>query len=249
MTPYFDDGSVRLFHGDCREIIPTLGLTADAIISDPPYGETSLEWDRWPDGWPTVLSEVARSMWCFGSMRMFLDRRDEFGAWKLSQDVVWEKHNGSGFQNDRFKRVHEHVTHWYQGPWADLYHVTPTTPDATARQVRSKGRPAHMGERKTNLYVSEDGGPRLMRSVLAVRSMHGRAIHPTEKPVELLIPPIEYACPPGGTVIDPFAGSGSTGDAARLVGRKAILFEIREAYCEKIADRLSQGVLNLGGTA
>jgi site-specific DNA-methyltransferase (adenine-specific) len=252
-APYWSDDTVQLFHGDCREILPALlatgGGMADLVIADPPYAETSLEWDRWPDGWPAVLSETARSMWCFGSMRMFLDRRDEFTAWKLSQDIVWEKHNGSGFQNDRFKRVHEHALHWYQGPWAEIYHQTPTTPDAVTRQVRSKGRPAHMGERKTNLYVSEDGGPRLMRSVLPIRSMHGRAMHPTEKPVPLLIPIVEYGCPPGGSVLDPFAGSGSTAVAARLIGRKSVLIEGNEQFCEKIADRLAQGVLDLGGAA
>src|SRR3546814_7972972 len=56
-----------------------------------------LAWDRWPDGWPALAAKVASSMWCFGSMRMFLDRAPEFADWKLSQDYVWEKHNGSGF--------------------------------------------------------------------------------------------------------------------------------------------------------
>jgi site-specific DNA-methyltransferase (adenine-specific) len=82
-----------------------------------------------------------------------------------------------------------------------------------------------------------------MTSVLPVRSMHGSAIHPTEKPVGILAPLIRYACPPGGLVLDPFAGSGSTLDAARSSGRKAVGIEAREDYCEAIARRLSQGVL------
>jgi site-specific DNA-methyltransferase (adenine-specific) len=82
-----------------------------------------------------------------------------------------------------------------------------------------------------------------MRSVIAVRSMHGRALHPTEKPVGILDPLIRYACPPGGTVLDCFAGSGSTAEAARLTGRKAILIEADERYCELIARRMSQGIL------
>lgn len=243
---YYSDDSVTLYLGDMRDVAPRLPAV-DLVVADPPYQETSLDWDSWPDGWPTVLAEAAPAMWCFGSLRMFMDRRSEFGPWKYSQDIVWEKHNGSGFTSDRFKRVHETATFWYQGPWSAIRHATPTTADATARQVRRKGRPAHMGAIEGSSYVSEDGGPRLMRSVMFHRSMHGRAIHETEKPVSLLVPLIEYACPPGGTVLDPFAGSGSTAEAARLLGRKAVLIEGREQACEKVALRLSQSVLPIGG--
>lgn len=246
MTLYFADESVTLYLGDCRDVVPRLPA-ADLVLADPPYDSTPLPWDRWPDGWPTLVAEVAPAMWCFGTLRMFMERRDQFGPWKYSDDIVWEKHNGSGFHADRFKRVHEQATFWYQGPWSAIHHRTPTTMDATARQVRRKGRPAHLGSIEASAYVSEDGGPRLVRSVMFARSMHGRAIHPTEKPVGLLAPLIEYACPPGGTVLDPFAGSGSTAEAARASGRRAVLVEADERYCEVIAKRLAQGVLPLAG--
>ena len=92
--PYFDDGQVRLFVGDCREILPALGLAADCVIADPPYESTSLEWDRWPDGWLDAVAAVSRSMWCFLPLRQFAEppyRGAEFRAagWKLSHDGVW----------------------------------------------------------------------------------------------------------------------------------------------------------------
>ena len=161
---------------------------------------------------------------------------------------MWEKHNGSGFHADRFKRVHENILHWYRGDWSDVYHDTQYTNDATARTIRTKGRPTHMGNIGPSSYVTEDGGPRLMRSVQHVRSMHGRAINPTEKPVPLLEPLIAYGCPPGGMVFDLFAGSCSTLVAARNLGRKSIGYEIREEQCETSALRLSQGVLDFGAT-
>lgn len=244
---YYQDELVTLWHGDFRDVLPTLGRTFDAIVTDPPYGETSLEWDVWPNGWPAAVAPFARSMWCFGSMRMFLDRRDDFAGWKLSQDIVWEKHNGSGFHADRFRRIHEHATHWYQGEWADVRHEAQTTNDATARTVRSKRRPSHTGHIERTPYVSVDGGPRLMGSVLYAPSMHGNAINETEKPVSIVEPLIAYAVSPGGTVLDTFAGSASTGIAARNIGRRAVLIEKREDQCEKAARRLSQGVLNLFG--
>jgi len=67
-------------------------------------------------------------------------------------------------------------------------------------------------------------------------------VHPTQKPVALMrwcLSLVEDA----KTVLDPFAGSGTTGVACKLEGRKATLIEISEEYCESAAKRLSQGVL------
>lgn len=248
-APYYADDLVTLHHGDCREVLPALGLQADCVIADPPYGETSLPWDKWPAGWLNFTAAVTSSLWCFGSLRMFLDRsRDgEFAGWKLSQDVIWEKQNGTGFAADRFKRVHETAAHWYRGRWAAIYHEAPKAEVAwrTAANTR-QGQAAHLGAIGNSHW--EDDGTRLARSVQRIPNMWRRgAIHPTEKPMALLSLLIAYACPPGGMVIDPFAGSGSTLEAARVTGRRAIGVEIDERYCELAARRLSQGVLSAGG--
>jgi site-specific DNA-methyltransferase (adenine-specific) len=239
--PYYEDDTVQLYLGDMRDILPALRLQADCIVTDPPYGETSLTWDRWPDAWPTLAATVSSSMWCFGSMRMLLDRRDDFttAGWKLSQDIVWEKHNGSGFAADRFKRVHEIATHWYLGDWSAVHHDTPREAyhGTHVKTVPRRTSSSHTGDIGANEgYVGHDC---LARSVFSVRSMHGRAIHPTEKPLGILDPLIRYACPEGGLVLDPFAGSGSTLDTARQAGRRAIGIEAREDYCEAAARRLS----------
>ena len=165
IRPYYETNGVTLFHGDCREILPQLS-GFDVVIADPPYGETSLEWDRWPTGWVDAVSATgARTLWCFGSMRMFLDRRDDFAGWHMAQDLVWEKHNGSGFHADRFKRVHEHAVQWYRGPWEAQRREVPVTLDAVKRTVRKKGRPAHMG----HIECAEEFNARVLR-FLARRS-------------------------------------------------------------------------------
>lgn len=240
MVPYYDQDGITIMHGDCRTVLPDL-YGYDLVVTDPPYGQTSLDWDRWLDDWPALL--YCRSLWCFGTLRMFVDHSDDFAAagWRMSQDIVWEKHNGSGLHNDRFRRVHEQAAHFYRGDWATIRHTPPTTPDAARRTIRHKQRPDHWGAIEgARAFASEDGGPRLMRSVLYCRSDHGRADHPTQKPVAIVEPLISYASYPGGTVLDPFAGSGSTLIAARNLGRRAIGVEIDERFCEAAARRLSQ---------
>lgn len=246
MKPYYADEHVTLYHGDMREVLSTLSVQADACVTDPPYGETSLEWDRWPEGWPALVAQHTSSMWCFGSMRMFLDRRDEFAGWKLSQDVVWEKHNGTGFAADRFKRVHEVITHWYRGDWRDVHHAAPREayhgPDKSgARRTRTP----HTGEIGAGEYV--DDGTRMVRTVIKVPSVR-RGLHPTEKPGRVLEPLISYSVPKCGSVLDPFAGSGSTLFIARSLGYRAIGIEGNEEYCERAAERLAEPDL-FGGAA
>ncbi len=106
-----------------------------------------------------------------------------------------------------------------------------------------------MGEIGGHSYASEDGGPRLVRSVLAVRSCHGYAKHPTQKPVNILRPLIEYSCPPGGLVLDPFMGVGSTLVAAKGLRRRAVGIEVNEQYCEEAVLRLAQEQLDLEATS
>src|SRR5580698_801680 len=142
MKPYYSEKGIDIYHGDCRLLLSKVANIENAVvIADPPYGQTSLEWDEWDNWWLGLLPSSLRSLWCFGSVRMFLDHGKDFamGGWKFSQDLVWEKHNGSSFHSDRFRRVHETIAHFYRGKWEEIPHYVPTTPDATARTVRRKG--------------------------------------------------------------------------------------------------------------
>ena len=245
MTPYYEHAGITIYHGDCRDVLTQVG-PFDCVVADPPYGQTSLDWDVPVDGWLQFLPlKSSGSVWFFGSLRSFLASSSEFIGWTLAQDIVWEKHNGSNFHADRFRRVHEQVAQWYRGAWEGVYKSPVFTMDATARTARRKTRPPHTGHIEATSYQSFDGGPRLQRSVIRVRSCHGYAENETQKPIGILTPLIEYSCPPDGVVCDPFAGSGSTGVAAKLLGRSAVLIEKREQQCEIAAKRLSQEVLPL----
>ncbi len=126
--------------GDCRTALYS-HAPFDMIIADPPYGDTSLAWDRQVDGWEGVALAALKptgSMWVFGSMRFFMatGARFDVAGWKLAQDIVWEKHNGSGFHADRFKRVHEHAVQ-FSGP----------TRPGPACSTRCRRRPMRCSER------------------------------------------------------------------------------------------------------
>jgi site-specific DNA-methyltransferase (adenine-specific) len=82
-----------------------------------------------------------------------------------------------------------------------------------------------------------------MTSVIFAPSCHGYAVNETQKPEDIVSPLLQYSVPPGGLVVDCFAGSGTTGAVARKTGRRAILIEKREGQCRAIVERLAQGDL------
>lgn len=110
--------------------------------------------------------------------------------------------------------------------------------EAARQEIEHLRRPFRVNERR----LSEDiwGFP-------SVAAYPGK--HPCEKPLSMLRHMIEASSRPGDLILDPFAGSGSTLDAARGVGRRAIGIEQDERWCEQIARRLSQEVLDLGALA
>jgi len=237
VKPYYDEGGVTIYHGDCREVLPAVA-PGDVVEADPPYGETSLHWDTTVDGWLEAIR--ADNLWCWGSLRFFLGAGHVFDGWKMAQDLVWEKHNGSIFHADRFRRVHEHVVQFYRGAWRDVYKQPVKTLDATRRRIHRKERPAHAGAIADSTYFAEEGGPRLQRSVIRARSSHGNSHHPTEKPLAILRDILSYSCPPGGLVVVPFLGGGSTAVAAKELGLRVIGVDVDEGSCEVAARRLSE---------
>lgn len=255
--PYYSDESVTLYHGDLRDVLPALGMRFDACVADPPYGQTSLAWDKWVDGWPTLLADYTSSLWCFGTMRMFFKRLAEFSDWKFAQDVIWGKTRATSVDTSRFRRRHEILNHWYRGKWADVTHDLPKVSRASsvARSSVYAGSGSSAGTAGKRVYGYGDSpkgwvddGTRYLTSILEaatvptfVRAKY--AINQTQKPEAILEPLIRYSVPEGGVVLDPFAGSASTGIAARNLGRRAVLIEAREEQCESAAERLAQQAL------
>lgn len=239
--------TVSILIGDMRERLAEVGDdSVDCIIADPPYGQTTLPWDRRIPGWPALMLRVLKrsgSMWVFGSLRSFMAMAtaDEFRGWRLAQDVVWEKHTGSGFATDRFRRVHEQAAMFYRADaaWSEVYRDVQYVNDATARTISAKrARVAHTGSIGAYEYATAAGGPRMMRSVIFARSTHRQAVHETQKPEEIIAPLLRFSCPLAGHVLDPFAGSGTTGAVAAAEGRHATLIEKEPKFAALATARL-----------
>lgn len=231
--------------GDCRVLMPPRG-PFDMILADPPYGDTTLVWDRRVEGWLRLARTGLKpwgSMWVFGSFRFFMATFAQFRAagWRYVQEVVWQKTAGTNFQADRFRRVHELIVHFRpEGTrWRDIYNAVQTTPDAVAKRAFRRKCPPHTGKIGDQLYSKAAGGPRIMHSVILQRNCRGHAIHPTEKPVPLLEILIRTSCPPGGLVGDWFAGSGAVGEACLLSGRRYLGCEIDRAMAERTRARIA----------
>jgi len=83
-------------------------------------------------------------------------------------------------------------------------------------------------------YFSRKGS-----NLIPAKRVHGKKReHPTEKPVELFQQLMDVVCPEGGTVLDPFAGSGASGEAALRSGRNWIGVELSGAFCRSSRKRL-----------
>ena len=79
-----------------------------------------------------------------------------------------------------------------------------------------------------------------MYAAKASKKDRGDSKHPTVKPVALMRWLVRMVTPPGGVVLDPFAGTGTTGEAAILEGHRAVLIERDDADVEDIRKRLQK---------
>jgi site-specific DNA-methyltransferase (adenine-specific) len=251
----YRDDRVVVWHGDCRDVLPQLDETPLAAVTDPPYGETAAEWDRWPDGWVEALGEILpanASLWSFGSARMFLEHVTDFtgNGWKFAQEALWIKRNGSGpTGRDRLVKVHEWAYLWYRGLWSAGHHEWERDRvggPPSARYARKDSRAA-AHQRPGRATRWDDDGTRQPRSVtyvVEVPSVRGRGRHQDEKPLGVVMPLVRECAPPDGLVVDPMAGTGTTAVAAILTGRRAVVIERDAQLCRVIVDRVTENTVD-----
>lgn len=201
--PYYQDSHITLYHGDCREIAPTLGRF-DLLLTDPPYGIGD-DGGRFRDrigGGHRVLPKMG---WDNET-----PDKELFALILQSADIqiIW----GGNYFTDKLP-VSRGWLYWHKFMGGDF----------------SDGELA---------WTNRDA---VLKSFGYCNKLPGKE-HPTQKPIGLLTWCIALSGKPK-TIFDPFAGSGTTGRAAKDLGLQCTMIEREERYCEIAAKRMAQEVL------
>ncbi len=238
-----EDG-ITLYHADCRDVLPLLEAgSVDLVLADPMYGvsmpgvahnhgsgngvrrldffpndtlehTTILALDVCDPRWRCFSITASLYVWC--GHRQFGPLVDLFeGAGLSTRFLVWAK---------KCPPPAPPGSGWPSG--AELCVFAYPRKDRTWTH-RGKDTP------RSNVLISDS-------------FRHGqpsKVDHPTQKPVRIITPQIQASSNPDDTILDPFAGSGTTGRACKDLGRRCIMIELEEKYCEIAARRLEQEVL------
>jgi site-specific DNA-methyltransferase (adenine-specific) len=203
--PFYKDESVVIYHGDCREVIPTLGAF-DLVITDPPYG---MEYQS--------NFRINKHDKIIGDKSMPVD----------VVNVVIKKADSAAYIFCRWDNLAlmpkpKSVLVWVKNNWSmgDLKHEHGRQWEACCFYPRIN----HKFKKRT---------PDVLNFARTKNNLH-----PTQKPVGLIAALIEAnECE---TILDPFAGSGTTGRAAKDLNKKSVLIEREERYCEVAAKLMAQ---------
>lgn len=221
MKPYYDDGNgIQIYHGDCREVLPTLEVgSIDLVLTDPPYEMVA------SGGGIGAKREYLHDIEDFTDCGFDIDLLQQFDNWacfcakaqlqKLIAAtgdrrwmlVTWNKPNPTPLSNGNYLPDTEYIVHAFA-------------------PKRLFGR--HRDKSRYIVHPVEKNG-------------FG---HPNVKPIAVIAKMIRLGTIEAETILDPFMGSGTTLRAAKDLGRRAIGIEIEERYCEIAVKRLEQNVFN-----
>ena len=207
------------------------------VLSDLPSGETRAAFDR-PPSLPDFWSAVWRALRDDGAAVLMASRIQFAAALIASQpaafryDLIWHKSIAVGFLNARHRPLKAHEFILVFSRKQGIYNPQMTTGH---RPISTNGVRGALGSENygTGQAVDAEGRPRgiaragatdrFPRSVLTYGSIgirDKRRRHPQQKPVDLLRWCVRSYSNPGELVVDPYAGSGASGEAAKLEGRR-----------------------------
>lgn len=241
MNLYYQDDYVTLYHGDCRDALAMMSdESVRAVLTDPPYTERTHSKARSNSHKENGRNVIKKGVTTFGSIT------DEDLASILSE--CGRVSQGWVIATLDYRHAFEFDTNPPAGLKCQRIGVwvkTNPTPQITG------DRPAQGWE--AIAYMHREKG----RSKWNGGGLHGNYYtpiarpegHPTAKPISIIEDWVAKFSNEGETIFDPFAGSGTTLRAAKNLGRKVIGAELDERYCEIIAKRCQQEVLDIFGAA
>ena len=240
-----------LYNADCLEGLDKIGQhSIDLVVADPPYrlgkdyGNQSdkmnerdfLKWtELWVDG-------IVPRMKPNGALYIFASWRHSpeiFSMIKkkmiMKNEIIWDRRVPSmGGSTRNFSSVHDNIGYFVKSKdyFFDLDAVR-IPYDAKTKKARS--RSAFAGKK----WLEVGYNPKDIWSISRLHRQHRERLdHPTQKPLELVERMVRASCPEGGTVLDPFCGSGTTIEACLKNGRNCIAFELNAEYCELAKKRM-----------
>jgi site-specific DNA-methyltransferase (adenine-specific) len=239
-TPYYADAHVSLYHGDCLELLPHVG-EVDHVITDPPYEAEAHTKARRSSRGLGVLAEKHE----IDFAPIDEETRDSIAAYIAGLCRGWALVFCQAEAIGKWRECFEA----YEAKWvrAQAWIKPDGSPQFTG------DRPAQGWEAIATAWCGRrrmhwNGEGRRGVYTHCVNNAHGLSAinhgtrtkieHPTTKPLALMRELVRLFTDPGDLILDCFAGSGTTGLAARLEGRRAILIEREERYCAVAARRL-----------
>ena len=173
-------------------------------------------------------------------------------GWYLRQDIIWHKPNPMPESvRDRCTKAHEYVFLLSKSERYFFDDAAIKEPETMKPQRRLTPRKANPNAKVHGMpaYRQQEGGTgggmRNRRSVWTVATRPYKGAHFATFPTDLIEPCILAGAPAGGVVLDPFFGSGTTGQVAQALGRAFIGIELNEAYKPLQDERLRQTSLLL----
>ena len=161
-------------------------------------------------------------------------------GWYLRQDIIWHKPNPMPESvTDRCTKAHEYV--FLLSKSARYYFDAEAIKEAASGPAKPAGRKndASRNDSATTGTVRGDGENRNRRSVWTVATKPYAGAHFATFPPDLIEPCILAGSPVGGTVLDPFGGSGTTAGVSMRNGRNAILCELNPEYAALMPERIA----------
>ena len=220
MKPYYDYAGITIYHGDARDVLPTLGKF-DLLLTDPPYG---------------IGLNTDNSRFSGGSTRNMAKRGKRIGTGR----GLGITNDDSPFDPEFLTRIGPHQIIW---GWNHFPDKLPKGACLVWLKRYDEAFGSFLSDAEL-AWMSKGHGVYCKRD-LTNNAIANSRIHPTQKPLDLMIWCMSFF-PKAEIILDPFMGSGTTLRAAKDLGRKAVGIEIEEKYCEIAAQRLSQEVMDLG---